>query len=233
MLRLGVTREGSQLVSLIKKAAEKNIEIIPLPLIKTESIDFNISAELGIENIDWLLFTSANGVKSFFERLKQLNLNLSEKTKIGVVGFKTEAALIDYDRKADFVPPESYGENLFGELSEKEDIKNKNIVYSRAETVVTDPSEIFKTNGANFYSIITYKTTQNLLPRTKLNDLKTTDYILFTAPSTVHSFASQFNQPISQNIAIGNTTAEAMKKENWKIDFILDKPDINRVLEYL
>lgn len=233
MPRLGVTRESTQLIGLIRKAVEKEIEIIPLPFITTRQLQFELPDECPVENIDWLLFTSANGVHSFFSGINKMGLHLSSRTKIGVVGFKTEAALLDYDVKADFIPSEAYGINLFNELTEKENLSGKNVLYARAEQVITDPSDTFETASANYYPLICYCTDTNRLPKTKIAGFTEEDHIFFTAPSAVNAYADQFNKPKAKTIAIGHTTAEAMKKHNWHVDIILDKPDVLNVLEYI
>ena len=54
------------------------------------------NALLELKNFDWIIFSSANGIKSVENRLKLIGRSLSDKTnnlKIAVVGKKTAKAL--------------------------------------------------------------------------------------------------------------------------------------------
>ncbi|RKX22108.1 MAG: hypothetical protein DRP35_02795, partial [Candidatus Zixiibacteriota bacterium] len=85
-MKIGITRDINQLAELKPLAIQKKIELLPVPVIKIEPIDFEFSFE---NNPDWILFTSANAVSIFFQYLKKNNQALPPQTKIASIGNKT------------------------------------------------------------------------------------------------------------------------------------------------
>ena len=72
-----------------------------------------------IKSADWILFTSKNGVKSFFYNLDLAgaDIRLIANARFAVVGKATEKELAKHHIKADFIPAEQTGKGLAGELS--------------------------------------------------------------------------------------------------------------------
>jgi uroporphyrinogen-III synthase len=230
MTRLGITREANRITDLMKLAQSKGIEIIPLPLTKTSHTSFD---KPDLDTFDWAIFSSQQGVESFFNRLNSLNLDIPGNMKFAVVGDKTEKALESFSQKAEFKPSDSYGKILFEEFVAKFGDKKINVLYVRAEFVNFEPDKLFDNSSINFTSLIAYKTESNNIDIGLIDKFNRDDYIFFTAPSTVDSFNEQFGKPKSKIIAIGKTTAEKMTENNWNNLIIMDKADINKVLEYI
>lgn len=232
MTRLAITRKPEQLDNITQTALKHGVEIIPLPLLDSEYIKFDIDDDV-IKRLDWLFFTSANGVRSFFERLEELNIPLSDKTKIGAVGKKTTDAIHDYGYNVDFIPSAPYGKSLFLEFVSGIATGNENVMFARAAKIVYDPEYLFSLAGLRYYSIVCYKTTENEIPAGNVNCLTDSDFILFTAPSAVRSYYKLFGMPLARPIAIGRTTAAEMSLYDWQIFKIMDIPDVDLVLDYL
>ena len=72
-----------------------------------------------VKSADWILFTSKNGVKSFFYNLDLAgaDIRLIANARFAVVGKATEKELAKHHIKADFIPAEQTGKGLAGELS--------------------------------------------------------------------------------------------------------------------
>ena len=72
-----------------------------------------------IKSADWILFTSKNGVKSFFCNLDLAgaDIRLIANARFAVVGKATEKELAKHHIKADVIPAEQTGKGLAGELS--------------------------------------------------------------------------------------------------------------------
>ena len=72
-----------------------------------------------IKSADWILFTSKNGVKSFFYNLDLAgaDIRLIANARFAVVGKATEKELAKHHIKADLIPAEQTGKGLAGELS--------------------------------------------------------------------------------------------------------------------
>lgn len=72
-----------------------------------------------IKSADWILFTSKNGVKSFFYNLNLAgaDIRLIANARFAVVGKATEKELAKHHINADIIPAEQTGKGLAGELS--------------------------------------------------------------------------------------------------------------------
>ena len=76
------------------------------------------------EKFDWLIFSSAHGVRFFFERAAALDGALKgarswESAKIAAVGPGTASALTEFARSADLVPAEHRAEGLIAALEQE------------------------------------------------------------------------------------------------------------------
>ena len=68
-----------------------------------------------ITTFDWIIFSSANGVRNVDDRMKEIGLSLSEiseNIQIAAVGRKTASLLEDMDVKVSFVPPSFVADSL-------------------------------------------------------------------------------------------------------------------------
>lgn len=233
MPRLGVTRTRTQLADIIAVAAARGIEVVPLPVICTPALPFDWPVGLAPETVDWIIFSSAVAVSSFFNRLKDLGITFPESASIAAVGDKTAQVLESFHREVDFVPTESYGQLLFEEMASTILKPGQTALYARASEVNYDPEDLFKQRGIIYFSVTCYETVQQEIPKDVVKEFSDSDYILFTAPSTVRSFHQQFGAPRAKAIAIGNSTSSEMWKLGWSVFSWLPKPDIKLVLEYL
>lgn len=92
-----------------------------------------------IKSADWILFTSKNGVKSFFYNLDLAgaDIRLIANARFAVVGKATEKELAKHHIKADLIPEEQTGKGLAGELSshmsDNDDDEIKVCIFSAKE----------------------------------------------------------------------------------------------------
>lgn len=72
-----------------------------------------------VRSADWIVFTSKNGVRSFFYNLDLAgaDIRLIASARFAVVGKATEKELAKHHIKADIIPAEQTGKGLAGELS--------------------------------------------------------------------------------------------------------------------
>ncbi len=233
MPQLGVTRDASQLKQLADAAAGRGVNLVPLPVLSVQPVSFSIPDGLNLDEVDWIFFTSANGVSAFFNRLAELNLQLNPNTKMAAVGEKTSIAISSFEHTTDFIPEAAYGKQLFQEFIDATPVNGTTVIYARGESVNFDPSTLFDTHQVNYFPLICYRTTANQIPDSLLRSFTANDYILFTAPSAVSSFNDQFGRPRAKAIAIGKTTAGQMNDLHWHDFILMDQPDIDKVLEYI
>lgn len=119
---LVVTRARSQASALSGRLRELGARVVEAPVIKTvPAADYGpldrALARLG--SYQWLLFTSANGVAYFWQRLAAAGLDARALApcRLGVIGSATAAALAEHGLVADLVPADYRAEGLAAALA--------------------------------------------------------------------------------------------------------------------
>lgn len=191
-----ISREIGEHSYFRKALAKHDIEIDGRSLIRTFPI-VNILDPFYLKNIDWIFFSSRNGVEYFFK----LNPVLPKKVRFGVVGRGSEDTLRKFGHLADFV-----GES--GDIVEVAEEFAKLVV---GETVLFPRAQD---------SLLTIQ--KSLGDDTKIVDLPiyetvvvddidgtTAEVLIFTSPSNVDAyFAENLLDPEQKVIAIGNSTGK-------------------------
>lgn len=213
------TRPEGQSDGLAQLFSDAGATILEMPLIKIEPSCLSEEERKCFKQLhtfQWLIFTSPNGVRCFFENLQEIqgNQQLPEALQLAVIGNKTELILSKYGYKAQFINPGSTGEDFVETFIRN--IKNNstklNILLSLgniARTVIQDKLAEF----ANCTRINVYQTTtpdsvdEKILQRIE-NDQY--EMLLFTSPSGIENFIKLTNklQPEKIRMAcIGETTS--------------------------
>jgi uroporphyrinogen-III synthase len=232
-MRIGITREASQLSGLNDRARERGIEVIPVPLISIRPVMFEWPSELVGRSPDWVMFSSATGVSSFLDNLQKLGIRLPSWVRYASIGEKTADTMGAYGLEATYVASKAYGKVLFQEFVEKVVGKNEIVVYARAVDVAYDPAPLFVECGIRYHSLICYATVPKAIDSALISDFDSEDYLLFTAPSAVRSYQEQFGVPRMRIVAIGDTTGSEMDRQGWSGFTSLPVPDIESILEVI
>lgn len=220
------TRPEGQSEELARLFSNGGATLLEYPLIKIQRAQLREEEKKCILNLNeyhWLVFTSPNGVRYFFENLQELqgNLKLPATICIAVIGNKTEKILDGFGYKPSFVNPGSTGEEFAAAFSSL--LKGKNprqkvllALGNLARGVVQDEiAEIAECTRINLY-----KTIQEEMPDEKMIQLITSDkyeMLLFTSPSGIHNFvkiAGKINLKNTRIACIGETTAKAAIENN-------------------
>jgi uroporphyrinogen-III synthase len=111
-----VTRAIEQAQPLINRIEEAGGIAHVIPLLSFQAIEEAHHIEQvrnSLEHYQWLVFTSANGVRFFFEAFKEDHLrSIIKKANIAVVGHKTKAVLNQYGYQASLLPKHYVAEDL-------------------------------------------------------------------------------------------------------------------------
>jgi uroporphyrinogen-III synthase len=216
-----LTRNEDKSKELVEEIISKGGQAIVLPLIDFRATLLSSSEKellSNLEEVDWLIFTSANGVDYFFQTLHCLHIALHNKLKIAVVGTKTKEALLQHGYKPTILPKDFVAEGLI-EVFQQQAVKNKKIIYIRgnlARNLI--PKELTKL-GATVNELTVYET-YCPTERAELVTLftKKIDAITFTSPSTIHHFVellegTEWNKWLNQVVVccIGPVTEKAAK----------------------
>ena len=171
---------------------------------------------------DWIIFTSANGVKFLLDRLSALGRDVRDLRgpRVCAIGPKTAEALEGLKIKVSFVPQEYRAEAIFEGLK-KEKLKGKNILIPRAKVARDVLPEELRKAGAAVDVVEVYQT---VLPRENISEVR--DFlrkggisaITFTSSSTVNNFVEMLGPQEARSLtagipvaSIGPITAEKAK----------------------
>lgn len=125
--RFLVTRARSQASELSNLIEDLGGEAVEFPVIRiqaTTQADARIAlgeALQRLEEFDWVIFTSVNGVDHFFEAIReqQIDIRRMYKAKIAAVGPKTSEALRSRGLLVELLPSKFHGDELLATIAEQ------------------------------------------------------------------------------------------------------------------
>lgn len=168
---------------------------------------------------DWLVFTSANGVRFFCEGLMRIhgNTELLHCVRLGVVGPATARVLQEYGAEVRCMPKEYLAEALAQEMG---DVAGKKIVIAQADIARPDLCEALQQRGAIVHVYHAYRTVLRSVSREEVQRLLDArpDYITFASSSAVDGFfravrGSGFIPESTAFVCIGPSTAQTLAKQ--------------------
>ncbi len=124
--RVVVTRTREQASQLGEALADLGADVLTLPTIRivppTDRKDF-AAAVVDSPHYDWLIFSSPNGVKRFFEAFFAVYEDIRELggARLAAVGAATAAELKKYGLMVDVMPRKAVAEELIAEFDRKAD----------------------------------------------------------------------------------------------------------------
>ena len=201
--RFVVTRTREQASQLSRQLKDLGGEVLEIPTIKIEAPDNKqdlLDALLGLGEYDWLVFTSPNGVTSFFSYFFKAFDDLRDLggARIAAVGPATAARLKEYHLKVDLMPDEYLAKKIVSAFTHFESIENLRMLLLRAQVANPELPKALEEKGAIVDDIACYKTVPETDDRTgAAAALQETgaDWVTFTSSSTVENFHARFNLP--------------------------------------
>lgn len=231
--RILVTREASQaaeLASRLEKAGALSISCPLVAICPPRDWSRTDSAIARIRTFDGLVFTSANGVRSFLSRVLTHPGALDELSSLPcyAVGPATAKALEEKGLSVQPLPERFQAEGLC-ELLGQGDLKGKRFLFPRAREGRDTLPAFFRDRGADLELLVVYETRPAHENRDRLRTVLAQgalDYVTFTSPSTVRAYAA-FASPIPPSLpwreipaaCIGEVTAEAARGVGLKTVF--------------
>ncbi len=188
-----VTRAREQAGALTSRLTELGAHVVDIPTIEFEPpadrkpLDLAISR---LDSFDWVIFTSANGVRYFMERLDASARDLRAlRARLCAIGPATAAALAALHLKIDLLPEEYVAESVV-KAFEKIPLEGARILLPRAAAARdVIPVELGK-RGARVTVVEAYRTVA--ARKSGWPDDLHPDWIAFTSSSTVQNFCELF-----------------------------------------
>ncbi|PYV44377.1 MAG: uroporphyrinogen-III C-methyltransferase [Acidobacteria bacterium] len=229
--RIIITRPPEQLEDFKAQLAQLGAEVIAFPTIEIREPTSWEALDEAIREIDqyqWLIFTSVNGVKNFFGRyrLAQKDIRQLKGVKISTIGPATEKAVRAMNLNVEVVPNEFKAEGLVESLKGKV-MKGARVLIARAKVARDVLPEELRKQGAQVDVVETYQTTIPKASSSQLQQIleeQPVDLIVFTSSSTVSNLA-EIVEPLSLKkvlvgigvATIGPITAQTAEKYGLKV----------------
>ncbi|MDF1513825.1 MAG: uroporphyrinogen-III synthase, partial [Anaerolineae bacterium] len=195
--RILVTRTRSQVSELSSRLRHLGAEVVELPTIRIEPLSdwepFD-KAIASLTDYDWIVFTSVNGISSFWARLKYAGYDarVLHGLKVAAVGPATTTAIEAIGLIPDYVPSQYVADTIAVGLG---DIQGKHILVPRSDIARPALVEELLHNGAYVTEITAYHTVQPEINGSELNDvLSDITIATFTSSSTVRNLVRMSNK---------------------------------------
>ena len=246
--RVVVTRTRDQASELAGKLSALGANVIELPLIQiSREIDNETLADVMTEfgSYDWIVFTSANGVRFFFAEFRRLfdDIRALGMIRFAAVGEATAKAIAEHHLRIECQPKIATAEALADELIATGSLDsakllvitgnlNRDVLVKKLEDAraIVDQLQVYKTE----------KTDLSADPAAEDFRARGADAILFASSSAVQSFVDQAGalklakdarRPLAGSI--GPQTSETMKKVGMPIDFEAKSPSLDALVDAL
>jgi uroporphyrinogen III methyltransferase/synthase len=220
--RIVVTRAQGQAGELAEKLCALGAEVIEFPTIEIRPAEDYAPLDAAIARLssyDWLIFTSANGVRFFLERLAKAGMDArAVRARVCAIGPATRRAAETAGFPVDLVPRQYVAESLV-EAFAHVDLAGARILLPRA-AVARDvvPAELER-RGARVDVIEAYRTVvpdgAKALARSIFFGDAKPDWITFTSSSTVNHFVAAAGVPALDGVRVASigpvTTATAQQ----------------------
>lgn len=126
--RIVVTRAREQASGLVDLLTELGADVVECPTIRTEPVTETSAVDSAIRSLDsfdWVVFTSSNAVRYFWERLEsaEFDARAFRSAKMIAIGPATDAALRQRGIRADFAPKQSRSEAVLEEFGEAKGLR--------------------------------------------------------------------------------------------------------------
>ena len=206
--RIVVTRTREQASELVAQLEEVGAECLEYSTINVEPLESYALLDEELERINeyhWLVFTSLNGVRYFFERLfaKGMDARNLKGPSIAVVGRSTANLLRQYGLRADLVPQQFTAEGL-AEALLNTGVGGRNILIARAKAGREILPETLRGAGGQVMVVPVYQNTPPPGARAALlADLAAgrIDAVTFTSSSTVKNFLDMIGAASHEELA--------------------------------
>ena len=185
----------------------------------------------------WLVFTSRNGVRFFFEQMKkeQVDIRSLGDSRIAVMGAGTRKELENWGCYADLVPEQSCSESLAKALCDNVQY-DEEICLFRAEEASDVLTKRLREKQYRVVDIPTYRTEIMWKKRELLREmLEDVDAVTFCSASAVSAFVqmTEGHDLVAKTICIGPVAAQAAKKAGLHIDKVAEQYDLEGLTEAL
>ena len=247
--RIVVTRPVGQVSRLKGLLEKKGAEVLELPLIKIlPQEDRKLIAETfaGIATYEWVVFTSANGAREFFDVFFKAfgDIRSFGPMRVACVGEATAQVVRKFNLEVELIPDRSTGEDLAQALVATESLdsanvlvvtgnRNREVLVGLLESVghaIVDTLPIYQTDFADVTEA----------PDVAQYCQYGADAIVFTSSSTALSFVEQEEDLKIENettkpmlCSFGPETSKTLRENDLEVSLEIENPSVDSMVEAL
>ena len=211
--RIVVTRPRAQAAQFAELLEAWGAEVIPFPTIETVPAASQAPLDAAIHRaaeFDWVVFTSANGVRVFFDRMQAIGADVRDwhRARFAAIGPQTAKALQAYCVRVETIPEEFRAEGVIAALA-RAGVRDQRVLLPRAAGARQVLPLQLRELGATVEEVVTYTT---VLPARHVDEVRglllrgAADLVTFTSSSTVHNFVAALAgsiDPVLTHLTIG------------------------------
>lgn len=226
-VKIVVTRPPARANDLAEPLRAAGADVVLAPLVRIEPTHAPIPA---IDELDWIVFTSANGVEQFFSRVAWV------AASIACVGPATAAAVRAHGHAVALVPEAFTGSAVADAIAAREALAGKRVLLARAGGAGTDLPTKLAEAGALVHDVELYVSVPNYDAVQTVTNAQA-DVITFTSGSAVRYFIEGGGRLNDARVAvIGPVTAEVARAHGMSVDMTADPHTIEglvtAIMEY-
>lgn len=234
--RILVTGSRNMADSLEKEFEQYGGETIAISLVETIP-DYSDCDDIfnNLEKYSCFIFTSANGVNIFFDRLRNLRVDIRKlaNARFAVVGTSTKKALEKYGLYADFIPSKFTSKILAEELSKELTDKDK-ILIVRGKQGKNFIEDKFSEMSVEFDKICIYETIQD---ERRADEVKRicpdVDYIVVTSGSGAIALRDMACCEHDNIVAIGPVTKRDCEEAGLRVKLVAEEFDARGIVDVI
>jgi uroporphyrinogen III methyltransferase/synthase len=222
--RIVITRAAAQAAGLGRTLADLGAQPIYLPTVEIAPMDDYEALDRALRCLDkyqWLVFTSANAVAIFWERLGDGRL---PSLKVAAIGPATAQALEKRSVRPALVPEEYVAEAVAAALGE---VAGQWFLWPRAESAREGLADELGRRGAIVHEIPVYRTLPAAPAPAGLREVgRGVDAITFASASAARNFAALAAGGLAAAVdqavmaCIGPVTAQAAREAGLRVDVV-------------
>jgi uroporphyrinogen III methyltransferase/synthase len=240
--RVLVTRSREQASALSERLRELGAEPLEYPAIKIAPPKDMTPLDEAIARLptyDWLIFTSANGVRSLVDRMSEKGMDTEAlgRPKIAAIGPATAQALQRYGLRVDYVPDVHTTKEIAAGL---DDLSGQRILLPRVARAPKQLAQALRAKGAVVDEIAAYRTLAVGAPdelKALLKDGQI-DIVTFTSSSTVRNLVAGLQGATPAKVlsrclvaCIGPVTARTAERLGIRVDVVAKEHTIAGLVE--
>lgn len=167
-------------------------EVLTLPMNQIEPVHKNLDV-INLESCTHIIFTSENGVNSFFNWLMKSSedsRHLARKV-IVAIGQHTQDSLTKYGIKADLVPDQMTSSGIVEMLKDQVNSQHRLLIPTSSEAGADIPEGLYHT-GAIIDVVVAYKNEPTTIMDIAQNWLKPSDELVFMNAASVTRFNNAY-----------------------------------------